>query len=406
MTTFSYKAKEQTGKTVVGIVEALNHAIALEKVAEIGYIPISVKKTTFLTVTEKITSLKNCFNKVPFYDLILLTRQFATMIHAGVPMLNLLQILEQQTENHKLQQIVATLHKDISNGENMYNSFAKHPSVFSPLYCSMVKAGEESGALDEVLKSLISLLEHENRVKAEIKSALRYPIIVLAFLTIAFVVLLTFVIPKFVNVFKQNHIDIPLPTQICIALSNFACQYWLLILIAGTIIWIASSFALKTPKGNMLKDSYILKIPILGSLLLKSAISRFANIFAILQKSGVGILQSLEILAGTIGNVAIAKEFKKVKILLQEGKGIARPLKDVKYFPVLLTNMVAIGEETGNLEEMLMEVSTHYDVELEYSMKKMADAIPAILTIGMAIIVGFFALAIYLPMWDLVKLVK
>jgi type IV pilus assembly protein PilC len=270
----------------------------------------------------------------------------------------------------------------------------------------MVEAGEASGALPEILDRLTYIIEHEYKVKSDIKSALQYPIVVVSFLVIAFIVLLTFVIPKFVNIFTNAGLKLPLPTKICMALYHYMSNYWLLI-IGGLIIGIALLVLfLKTKAGQFLMDSLLLKVPIVGQLLLKSAISRFASIFAILHSSGVDILDSMDILSGTIGNAAVSRELEGIKNRLEEGRGIAGPLMAAKYFTPMVINMVAIGEETGNLQDMLQEAASHYDTEVEYSMKKMSEAIGPMLTVGLAAVIGFFALAIFLPMWDLTTMVK
>ncbi|MCP3876704.1 MAG: type II secretion system F family protein [Desulfobacteraceae bacterium] len=233
-----------------------------------------------------------------------------------------------------------------------------------------------------------------------------YPIIVVIMLVIAFFVLLLFVIPKFERIYAQAGVDLPLPTVICISMNNFFVQYWMVYIpgIVGSVLFLINW--VKTENGRYMKDAFLLKIPLLGTLILKAVMSRFASIFAILQSSGIVILESLNILAGTIGNAAITKEFEKISEDLTEGKGIADPLKNSKYFPPMVVNMVAIGEESGTMDDMLKEISVHYDTEVEYAIKKLTDAVEPLLTVGLAVVVGFFALAIYLPMWDLIKIVK
>ncbi|MCP4371866.1 MAG: type II secretion system F family protein, partial [Deltaproteobacteria bacterium] len=339
-------------------------------------------------------------------DLILFTKQFRTMIRAGVSMMQILQILQQQTENIRLKKILGQMQQDVNEGLSLHEAFKKHPKVFSVLYCSMVEAGEASGALPEILDRLTYIIEHEYKVKADIKSALQYPIVVVSFLAIAFIVLLTFVIPKFVNIFTNAGLKLPLPTKICMALYQFMANSWILI-IGGLFVFIAVMVLfLRTQQGQYLKDFILLKIPIIGQLLLKAAISRFASIFAILHSSGVDILDSMDILSGTIGNAAVSQELEGIKNRLEEGRGIAGPLMAAKYFTPMMINMVAIGEETGNLQDMLTEAASHYDTEVEYSMKKMSEAIGPMLTVGLAAVIGFFALAIFLPMWDLTTMVK
>jgi len=268
----------------------------------------------------------------------------------------------------------------------------------------MVQAGEASGALPEVLDRLIYVIDHEHRVRTDIRAALSYPMLVLGCLAVAFVVLLGWVVPKFVNVFKNAQLELPLPTRVCMALSELLVARWYIVVLAVVAVGGGLWAALRTEQGKYTRDTALLALPIVGPVLLKSAISRFASILSILQATGVAILDSMSVLSGTIGNVAIGRQLSMIQARLEEGRGIAAPLRAAKYFPPLLVNMVAIGEETGNLEEMLREVSKHYDAEVEYATKRMSDAVGPVLIVTLAAVVGFFALAIYMPMWDLTKL--
>jgi type IV pilus assembly protein PilC len=233
-----------------------------------------------------------------------------------------------------------------------------------------------------------------------------YPVIVLSFLGVAFFVLLMFVIPKFVTIFERAGIDIPLPTKICLVLYNFISSFWPYIVVFGAFFIFFMIKFLKTPKGRLIKDSFLLKIPVIGELVKKASMSRFASIFSILQVSGVPVLEAIDILSDTIGNAAITRQFNKIGEELKKGRGISKPLKNAKYFPPMVINMISIGEESGELDKMLAEISSHYDSEVEYTTKQLSDALGPFLTLALAGVVGFFALAIFLPMWDLTKMVK
>jgi Type II secretory pathway, component PulF len=251
---------------------------------------------------------------------------------------------------------------------------------------------------------LIYIIEHETKVKADIKSALRYPLMVVIALGIAFIVLLTFVVPKFATLFSKAGLVLPWPTQFAMFLYSFLVNYWYLILTIIVIIIFSSVSYFKTSQGRFVRDSFLLELPIIGSLFKKAALSRFASIFAILQTSGVPVMQSLTILSATIGNEAIARAFEYVRERIEEGAGISTPLKSAKYFTPMVIDMIAIGEESGNIDEMLREITKHYDDEVEYAVKGLSDAIGPILIVGLAAVVGFFALAIFMPIWDLTKL--
>jgi type II secretory pathway component PulF len=406
MPKFSYRAINESGQTISDVLEADSIEMANNTLIARGYIPTRVSAVGGGASGFSWTGILERFTPIRAEELILFTKQFRTMLRAGVSIMKLLGILENQTENLNMKKVIREMTQDIKEGSGLYEVFKKHPRAFSPLYCGMVQAGESSGALPEVLDRLIYIIDHEQKVRSDIKSALQYPVIVMAFLGIAFFVLLTFVIPKFVTIFVNAGLTLPLPTKICMILYQFLSVYWYVIL-GGVVAGIVGArYYFRTAQGRYIRDAYVMKLPMIGPLYIKAAMSRFASIFAILQSSGVGVLDSMKILSKTIGNTAISREFDLINERLGEGRGIAAPLKSAKYFTPIVTNMIAIGEETGNLDEMLNEVSEHYDVELEYAMKKMSDAIGPILTISLAAVVGFFALAIFLPMWDLVGIVK
>jgi len=404
MPTYAYQAINESGATVSGEIEADSTEMANNILSARGYLPSRVTEKGQVVSNVLIRRLKERFTTVKPPELILFTKQFKTLIKAGVPILKIFKVIENQTENAALRDIMLTIAQDVEEGASLHDSFRKHPKAFSPLYCSMLRAGESSGALPEILERLIYILEHEHKVKSDIRSALSYPIIVLSFLGIAFFVLLTWVIPSFVAIFERSNVSLPLPTQICMIMYQFLHNYWLLILIAliGGILFL--NYYLKTDAGQLAKDTFLMRLPLLGPLFSKAAMARFASIFSILQASGVAVMDSIRILTETIGNAAISKEFDIVTERLEEGRGLAEPLKSAKYFPPIVINMIAIGEESDNLEDMLSEVAVHYDAELEFAMKKLSESLGPILTLGLAAVVGFFALSIYLPMWDMTKM--
>ncbi len=406
MPKFSYDAITETGSTASGHIESDSIENVNSVLVSRGLIPTRVKEEGPALASLQFADLMEKLTPIKAPELILFTKQFNTMIRAGVSMMRLLEVLEDQTENPRLKKILGTMHRDIKEGASLYDAFSKHKRVFSPLYCSMIRAGEKSGALPEVLERLTFIIEHEHKVKSDIKAALMYPIIVVVFLFIAFIVLLTGVIPRFVNIFKDAGLTLPLPTQICMLMYNFLVNYWYL-LIAGILIGGGVLiYYLKTEPGKYARDTLLMKLPIVGPVFIKTAISRFASIFSILQSSGVDVLESMDILTGTIGNAAIARELHGIKDRLAEGHGISGPLSQARYFTPMLINMVAVGEESGNLEDMLGDVAEHYDTEVEYSTRKLSQAIAPLLTVGLAAVVGFFALSIFLPMWDLTLMAK
>ena len=403
MPLFNYRALNESGNKVSGTLDAQTVEEATSILVARGLIPekISLSERGGEGSASAIMAL---FDRVKVADLIIFTKQFRSMLSAGVPILRLLQVLEAQTESRVLRKAIANIIIEIRQGATLSESMEKYPKIFSPLYCAMIKAGEMSGNVPGVLDRLIYIIEHETKVKSDIKAALRYPFIVVIALSIAFIILLTFVVPKFVGLFKSTGLELPLPTQIAMLLHAFLVNYWFFILAVVLLIITAMVLYFRTPQGRFVRDSFFLELPIIGQVFKKAALSRFASIFAILQSSGVPVMQALSILSETIGNEAIARAFENLRERIEEGAGISAPLKSSKYFTPMVVDMIAIGEESGNLDEMLREISKHYDDEVEYAVKGMSDAIGPILIVGLAVVVGFFALAIFMPMWDLTKL--
>lgn len=400
---YTYKAINQTGEEVSGKIEAESLENANSILVARQLIPLQIKEQSGYG-NEWLKSLGKA--RVQPSDLVLFTKQFHSMLVAGIPILRILSILESQTENRSIKEATVKIVKDINQGASLSEAMSKFPKIFDNLYCDMIKAGEISGNVPMVLERLIYIIEHEAKVKSDIKSALRYPTIVLVALIGAFIGLLTFVIPTFANVFVRAGLDLPLPTKISMILYDILSRYWYLFL--GVIMTVVFSlrYYFKTSNGKFARDSFLLEMPIVGSVFKKAALSRFASIFAILQTSGVPIMQSLTILSATMGNEALTRAFDNVREHIKEGAGIAAPLKSVKYFTPMVIDMLAIGEESGKIDEMMRAVATHYDSEVEYAIKGLSDSITPILIVGLAAIVGFFALAIFMPMWDLTKMIK
>ena len=404
MPNYSYQAINEIGKNVTGTLEAESVDVANSIILARGLIPSKLSPVKITNGDDWWSRIKSLTGTVKVKDLIIFTKQFRSMLGAGVPILRLLQILELQTENQGLKEAIAKIVQDIKQGSSISEAFEKYPKIFSPLYCSMLKAGEISGNVPGVLDRLIYIIEHEAKIKSDIKSALRYPMIILIALAIAFVILLTFVVPSFASMFSKSGLVLPMPTKVAMLLSGYLKNYWYVILTFMAIIIFGLSAYFKTDNGRFMRDAFLLELPILGPLFKKAALSRFASIFAILQTSGVPVMQALTILSETIGNAAISRAFDYVRDRIEEGAGIATPLKSAKYFTPMVVDMIAIGEETGNIDEMLREISKHYDDEVEYSVKGLSEAIGPILIVGLAAIVGFFALAIFMPMWDLTQM--
>jgi len=405
MPKFNFTAITAHGKTIEGVMEADSIAAAQGQISRQGQIPVRVSPLKGVGASVS-PGLANFFSKVNQAEVILFTKQLRTMLRTGIPIMKILSILKEQSQNPVLQKAMTQMEQEIQEGATMTSVFKKQSHIFSKLYCGLVNAGEVSGTMPEVLERLAYILEHEFKVKRDIKSALAYPKMVLGTLFGAFFFLLNFVIPKFVGVFAKAKIDLPLPTQICLLMYNGIQSYWPLMLGALIAIVVGLNLFFKTEQGAILRDLVLIRLPIVGPLFVKSAMSRFSSILAILLSSGVNVLASFEILSATIGNAAIAKEFDALATKMSEGHGISKPLAASTFFPPMVVNMIAIGEESGSLEEMLRQVASHYDEEVEYAVAGLAEAIGPILIVVLTVVVGFFALAIFMPMWDLTKMAK
>ena len=405
MPKYTYQAINQRGEEVSGNLEAESVQVANFMLVSRDLIPSKIKEHG-ISGDNLLNKILSAANKVKTMDVVMFTKQFHSMLVAGIPILRILSILENQTESQVLKQAIAKIIKDINQGSSLSDAMQKFPKIFDRLYCDMVRAGEISGNVPMVLDRLIYIIEHEAKVRADIKSALRYPIIVLVALVGAFIGLLTFVIPTFASVFVSAGLVLPWPTKFAMLLYSFLAKYWYLILGAILAIVVSLGYYFKTSNGKFVRDSLLLEMPIIGPLFKKAALSRFASIFAILQSSGVPIMQSLTVLSATMGNEALTRTFENVRERIKEGVGISAPLKSSKYFTPMVIDMIAIGEESGKIDEMMRAVAVHYDSEVEYAVKGLSDAIGPILIVGLAAVVGFFALAIFMPMWDLTKMVK
>ncbi len=402
MPKFIYEARNVQGVKIKGELEASTQQEAKSRIEDMGLMLSSLKIAGAAS-----SKINNVFaKKVHPPELIMFTKQFRSLFKAGVPITQLLNIMQSQAENASLKQACAEMSQYITTGGTLSSSFRQHPKIFNQLYCSMIEAGELSGSLDIVLDRLIYLIQHEYKISSDLKSATRYPKMVVIALSIAFVVLLNGVIPTFVGIFEAAKLDLPAPTVAAIALQRFMEKYWYICIGIVVIGVFAYKQWIKSPDAQCTRDGLLLRLPLVGPVMLKSAMARFAAIFAILQTSGVSTLAAFDVLINTIGNSAIAREFARIQDKLKEGKGIANPLRTARYFTPLVVSMVAIGEESGNLDTMLGDIASHYDEEVEYAVASMAEAIGPLLIVGLTVVVGFFALAIFLPMWSMTDMVK
>lgn len=400
--TFVYKVRDSQGQVIEGELAADSATVVTAKLREMGYIPIEIQK--------KEEGLKREItiggNKVKLKDLAIFSRQFATMINSGLSLLRSLNILAEQTESKPLRETIKQVRDDIEGGGSLSSALAKHPKVFNDLYVSMARSGETGGNLDLVLLRLAEAIEKQVALKGEIKSAMTYPVVVFVMVVLIVTAMLIFIVPMFENLYKELGGTLPAPTRMLIALSNIIKGFWWLVVLLG----VASFFALrawkKTDSGKMFLDAFKIKVPVFGPLFHKVSLSRFSRTLADLIRSGVPILESLDIVSGTVNNAVVAKAILAVEESVKTGESIARPLLDHPVFPPMVVQMIAVGEETGALDTMLTKIADFYDQEIEATVKALTSLIEPILIAVMGAAVGGMVISLYMPMFNIVNLIK
>ena len=398
MPLFKYKAISPSGVVIQDTMEAESAQIVAEKLDKQGYLP--------LRISQGKIGKKLDISRVKLDEIIIFTRQLVTLLKAGIPLLSSLEALSEQTTSEKMKGIIREIYMDIEGGASLSEALAKHPRVFSRFYINSVRAGEASGSLDDVLERMGSTLQYEKERSSAVKSAMRYPLIVVIAICIAFVVMTTVVVPKFIPIFSKFGAELPLPTRILMGVSSFIKKYWYVLLSGLGGLSLGFMNYIKTDRGRYQWDSLKLKLPAIGPLVLKTSMSRFARMFETLNKSGLPILQTLDIVSKTVGNVVVGREVEKAIRGVRKGEGIAKPLKESKLFTPMVVRMIAIGEQSGSLDQMLASIAEHYDLEVDYALKKLTSMIEPLLTVGIGAVVLLFALAIFLPMWDMLGIIR
>jgi len=396
---FTYKARDEKGSLITGMIEGDNKRAAYLQIDALGLFPVGVSE-----IKEQSFSLENflaSLRSVRYDDIIFFTRQLQTVIRAGIPMLTGLRALEEQTSNVKLRAAIREMSQEIDKGASLSDALMKQKRLFPDLYTSMVKAGEVGGSLEEVLERLATLLEFQLKTKETLKSAIRYPIFVVTTLAIAFLVLINFVVPRFAILFRGAKTELPLPTRMLLIINDIFQHYGIYLVVFIVLAFAAFFLYKRTDAGTLAIDRLKLRAPLIGPIILKICMSRFANMFENLIKVGIPVVRALEVVSRTVGNEYIAQKILEISGKIEKGLGISRPLKEAEIFPPLVIHLISTGEQTGSLEDMLKEVSTHYDREITYSINRLSTWIEPLLTAGLSLMVLFLALAIFLPWWNM-----
>lgn len=405
MPTFAYTALDPNGKTTKGRTDADSENLLIAKLHEQHYHVLSISEDKTRTAKQAAAATSSG-KKIKLASLVIFSRQFATMIDAGVAIVRCLDILEGQTKCPILKPVISACKKDVKSGMSLTDAFSKHPNVFSRLYVNMVKAAETGGILDKILDRLSGFLEKEQEVRGKIKSAMVYPVLVLVFAFVMVVALFMLVLPKFKEIFESMNVDMPIATKILFDMSAFMRNYWYVGAAGAVGAYVAFKWYSKTENGAWQLDTIKLKVPIVGELVQKMSISRFSRTFATLIHSGVPMMRSLEIVGETAGNRVIARAIDGARNAIREGQKISTPLAQSGLFPGMVTHMIDIGEETGRLSEMLTKVSDFYDQEVDNAVKALTSMIEPCLIVMMGGIVGFIAISIMAPIFKLISTVS
>ncbi len=399
MPVFAYSARTVGGELKQDEIELPTRDEVIKYLRKRRLIPVTVR----VKPKEIKLGLKR---KVKTREMVVLTRQFATMINAGLPLVKALQILAEQVSNPTIQAAIEKVVHDVESGDTLAHALKEHPKLFSPLYVNMVDAGEAGGILDTILLRLATFLEKADALARKVKGAMIYPAVVFSVAAVAIAILLLFVIPTFESMFASFNQELPLPTRIVIGLSNFLQGYWLWLLIGGVVAGVLFRRWIATSSGRLLFDRMLLRAPLLGPLVRKSAIARFTRTLSTLLSAGVNILEGMEITARTAGNRVIHDAVIESRASIAGGKSISEPLRQSGVFPPMVTQMINVGEETGDLDGMLGKIADFYEDEVDVAVESLLKALEPAMIVILGTIVGGMIIAMYLPIFGMVNAVQ
>ena len=404
--TFDYKVRDKTGGLVEGQLEADSMPLVVRRLREMGYIPISVTPKSAVNFNTEI-KIPGFSDRVKLREVAVVTRQLSTMVDSGLSVVRSLGILASQVDNPTLGRTLNEVRLDLEHGSSLSAACAKHPKIFSHLFCTLVQAGEAGGNLDEVLGNLADTIEKQAQLNRTIKSAMTYPAVVLSVMVVIFTAMIVFIVPVFQHLFTSLGGKLPLPTQILIKVSKIITSPWVLVIIAAVIVGIIGTRKwIATEEGRRRWDRWKLKPPIFGSLFHKVALARVAGTLSSLIGSGVPILESLDICADTAGNRTVGDVLIEAKNGVREGRPLADPLREHEdVIPALVVQMIDVGEQTGALDGMLKKVGEFYDQEVEVTVNNLTALLEPLLTVVMGVGVGIMVISLYLPMFSYIKLI-
>lgn len=408
MSVFEYVALDEKGRERKGFVDAPGVSVARQQLRDEGIYPVDIQPAREKKASPLAGALEIGFlQKVSAKEISIFTRQLSTLLAAGIPLVPSFSVLLAQTKNPLLQKILAQIRADLNEGKSLTASMENFPRVFPPLYINMVKAGEASGTINLVLERLADFSENQQELLSKIRSALAYPLIMLLVGSLVIFLLMTFVVPRITEIFADMKQTLPLITVILITISHFLKSFWWLIVLLAVAAVVGFKYATAgTQTGRRIWDSFRLKAPVWGSVNLKIAIARFARTLATLLQSGVPLLSAMEIVRNVVNNIYIGETIAKAARDVEEGQPLAAPLAASGLFPPMVTEMIAVGEQTGSLEKMLNRIAASYESEAQSDVMVMTSLLEPLMILAMGLIVGFIVFSILLPIFEMNQLVK
>ncbi len=400
MPVFVWEGKLPDGGTQKGEIEAASEEAVRSILQSQRITPIKIKKKGE-SIFSKELNISFLQPKVTIDDLVVFTRQFATMIDAGLPIVQGLDILAQQQPNPTFKKVLMEVKADVESGSTFADALKKHPKVFDQLFVSLVAAGEVGGVLDTVLNRLAQQMEKAKEVREKVKKALRYPMIVIVVAVVVVAAMMKFVIPTFAKMFEDMGGQLPLPTRIAIGLSNWFSHNFLWLTIGVIALIVLYRYIASTEKGRRILDAMFLKLPAFGDLIKKQAVARFTRTLGTILSSGVPIMDGLEIVAASSGNKIIEEEIMKVREAITQGKNMTEPLKESKIFPPLVVQMIEVGEQTGSLDSMLNKIADFYETEVDNAVEGITAMIEPLIVVFLGVVVGGLLVAMYLPIFQI-----
>lgn len=398
MADWKWKGKDSSGNEVSGVITADS--------AEAVRLQLRRQKITPTTIKKRMKDIQitipGMAHRISERDIVVFTRTFSTMVDAGLPLVQCLEILSQQTENPVFSKAISDIGQSVESGSTYADALRKHPKIFDELYCNMVEAGETGGILDTILNRLAAYMEKAISLKRQVKSAMVYPTVIISVAIGVVTFLMYAVIPTFGKIFTSLGSTLPLPTKIVITASDFVRDYLVVITIGAIALFYGIKYFAKTEKGSRVVDAFLLKLPVFGQLLRKVAVAKFTRTLGTLISSGVPILEALEITAKTAGNKVIEDAVMKTRVSISEGKTISEPLSATDVFPPMVIQMIAVGESTGALDAMLDKIADFYDEEVDISVSNLTQMLEPMLMVFLGVSVGFIVVAMYLPMFKLI----